>query len=67
MKRYDNMCWCDPSIRTDDCGGPNCFAPNKASEYYEAYTNSDLAEGRGFDVTIAFFVNHEDAVRAAKK
>lgn len=59
------MCWCNPSNKI--CGGPDCFPPNKASEYWEAYTNSDLTEGRGFDVTIAFFVNREDAERAANK
>lgn len=34
---------------------------------WEAYTNSDQTEGRGHDVTIAFFTRHEDAVRAAKR
>ena len=60
------MCWCNPSIRTPNCGGPTCYPPPPAS-YWEAFTNSDLTEGRGFDVTIAFFSKREDAVRAAHK
>ena len=23
------MCWCTPSIRTPDCGSPECHPPNK--------------------------------------
>lgn len=33
---------------------------------YEAYTNSDLNEGRGHDVTIAYFVNEGDAEMASR-
>jgi len=33
---------------------------------WEAYTNSDLTEGRGSDVTIAFFTNEAAAIRAAR-
>lgn len=32
---------------------------------YEAYTNSDLTEGRGHKVTIGYFVNKIDAEKAA--
>lgn len=36
---------------------PNCW---------EAYTNSDLTEGRGSDVTIAYFTNEAAARKAAR-
>lgn len=40
---------------------------NSASELcWEAYTNSDQTEGRGHDVTIAFFTHRKDAVKAAR-
>lgn len=40
---------------------------NRASELcWEAYTNSDQTEGRGHDVTIAFFTHRKDAVKAAR-
>lgn len=34
---------------------------------YEAYTNSDLTEGRGRDVHIGYFVHESDARKAVKK
>jgi hypothetical protein len=36
-------------------------------ECFEAYTNSDLTEGRGHKVSIGFFTHQSDAVQAAKK
>lgn len=33
---------------------------------YEAYTNSDLTEGKGIDVHIGYFTNEIDAIKAAK-
>lgn len=40
---------------------------NRASELcWKAYTNSDQTEGRGHDVTIAFFTHRKDAVKAAR-
>ncbi len=55
------MCWCDHSIRTPNCGKPECYP-----KCWEAYTNSDLTEGRGSDVFIGYFRNKGDADTAVK-
>lgn len=56
------MCWCTPkSRRTPICSSTNCYP-----KCWEAYTNSDLTEGRGSDVFIGYFRNKEDADNAVK-
>jgi hypothetical protein len=37
----------------------------QAYNVFEAYTNSDLTEGRGYPVTLGFFVKEVDAIKAS--